>query len=70
MGRSADTLPKALRTLRLASVELVLGTNILETKAIGKGSLEAVMAASKLRNVSSFMSSSLVSSFSRRLKYE
>ena len=42
MGRSADTLPKALRTLRLASVELVLGTNILETKAIGEAIGETV----------------------------
>ena len=31
MGRSVDTLPRALGTLRFAVDEIVSGTNILET---------------------------------------
>ena len=47
MGRSVDTLPRALRTLRFAVFELVPGTNTLETKPTGRDSLEAVMTESK-----------------------
>ena len=47
MGRSVDTLSRALGTLRFAVDELVPGTNTLATKPTGRDSLEVVMAESK-----------------------
>ena len=50
-----DTLPRVLRTLRFVVDELVLGTNTLETKPMGRDSLEAVIAESKSWKCSSFI---------------
>ena len=62
-------LQRALRTLRFVVDELVPGTNTLETKPTGRGSLEAVMAERKSRKCSSFIWRLVLSSVSRHLNY-
>ena len=69
MGRSVDTLSRALRTLRVAVDEVVRGTNTLETKPTGRDSLEAVMAKRISRKCSSYIWSFVLYLVSRRLKY-